>query len=40
MPASKLNPNAVEFCNANNFAVCRQFYYSGENRNSLDMVIF
>lgn len=40
MPASKLNPEAVEAYKVNKFSVCRQLYYSGENQNSLDMVLF
>lgn len=39
-PASGLNKKAVQRYEANIFSVCRQLYYSSDNKNSLDMVIF
>jgi type I restriction enzyme R subunit len=39
-PSSTLNKRAIYDYQSNIFAVCRQLYYSNDNRNSLDMVIF
>lgn len=39
-PSSSLNKNALKRYEANSFAVSRQLFYSDQNRNSLDMVIF
>lgn len=39
-PSNALNSNSVENYNRNTFSIIRQLYYSEENQNSIDMVIF
>lgn len=39
-PSNALNSNSVENYNKNTLSVIRQLYYSRENQNSIDMVIF
>ncbi len=39
-PSSTLNKHAIKRYQQNIFAVCRQLYYSNNNKNSLDMVLF
>ena len=39
-PVSAYNAGAIALYNANLFSVMRQVYYSSQNKNSLDMVVF